>query len=185
MPFCPALGHVVRDMANLTAPESPAEVVATQLLAMDPSFSTLALERLRAARARLDMVEATLKIVASRRPVALPNGKVWGPVEGAEEQFDGLATFETLRASFGEDIADAAVAFTTSKTRIAAALKKVERGEGDSFAALERRALEVIRARQGGRRLKPTLKFLDHRPREIAADATTTTTTKQIEGSAS
>lgn len=101
--------------------------------------------RLRILLKRLD---SALFARANERPIPLGNGRMFGPHERkGRESLSGDITYEVLRTLHGQHVADAAVERHATKAKLKEALSFVAPKGG--LAALERKALEAIRARGG------------------------------------
>lgn len=117
----------------------------------DDAEAARALEFRQQLRMLLQRVDSALYARASERPIPLPDGKMFGPVEKpGNEKLDGDVVYEVVKAQHGQSVADAAVVRSATKKRLHDALSFVA-GKGQT-AALERKVLDVVREKGGAKR---------------------------------
>lgn len=96
-------------------------------------------------------VGESLYSFASRETVFLGDGRAFGKVvKQGNEKIDGDVAYRVVGETYGQEVADAAVVRSTTKTRLKEALSKVA-GKGQ-LAAVERSVLAAIRAAGGSER---------------------------------
>jgi hypothetical protein len=147
--YCPArFGCPARvAMAQRLAGE-PEKVVLDLKAMLTPESASLALARWQAATKALAEVGAALHAYASESPIALGDGRAWGPVTSEREVIDADKAWPVLVAKFGANAAREAMSLDTSK----AGIERMARALRDTLAnkttikALTTEALEALRA---------------------------------------
>ncbi|MFN7131598.1 MAG: DUF2800 domain-containing protein, partial [Myxococcales bacterium] len=147
---CPANRDLVVTLA--TAPESLAARAKAELT---PTTAANAFHMVRKARAVLKEIDAALYAYAEEvGGIDLGDGTVFGVRESKREEVDGRVAFEVLAQKYGAEVAKAACGMESSKAAVRRALQQVKRslsemGEDVTVAALEREAMQAIRANGG------------------------------------
>ncbi len=152
--WCPAFAACPRQSELMVLVKSDAieNRIENSIPFNDDESAADAYELAKRIRMLLKRIDASLYARAGERPFAIGNGKMFGPVEKlGNEKLSGDVVYEVVKSYHGQDIADAAVQRTTSKTKIREALGFV--GGKGQVAALERKLLEEVRARGGSERL--------------------------------
>jgi hypothetical protein len=103
--------------------------------------------KLQGARAVLDRIEGALKTLAQVDPIALPDGRILGPVEKRRESIENVATAAEIIASrFDEATAKAAVETSMTKAGLKRALQIYrERSPGLKVSIAERELMKTFR----------------------------------------
>jgi len=138
---CPAKVNLALSLASGEATKD------LPTLELTPPAVAVGWMKLQAIKKVLSEVERVYRGFASSVDVALPNGKVLGEVTRSREELDARVVRQTLRELHGEEVADAAVEYDTSKAAIERALKPIaKRGQ---LAGMIRTALDAIQADNG------------------------------------
>lgn len=118
-----------------------------------------------------ESLEAALRVyVAEHGPIALPDGRVYGPQDGEEQAFAVRPTYEAIVAELaplvGEEEAGrfADLAFSTGEKGVYNAIRPAHAAVG--FKKKMKAAFERITANPGVVTMKPTVKWSAHYPRE-------------------
>lgn len=117
---CPAQRALVR--TTLAEPGSLVRDIQALLTAEN---APRAYERLRLVDAAMKQVREALYAYASVTPIPLPDGTVFGRVESSVEELDGGVTRAVLRALHGDEVADRACTYETSKAAVERAMRVV------------------------------------------------------------
>ena len=155
---CPARVAMAQRLAG-----EPEKVVLDLKAMLTPESASLALARWQAATKALAEVGAALHAYASESPVALGDGRVWGPVTSEREVIDADKAWPVLVAKFGANAAREAMSLDTSK----AGIERMARALRDTLAnkatikALTTEALEALRA-AGAVATKKQTRFEEH-----------------------
>ena len=128
-------------------------------------------DNVREAYRRMRLIEEGLKRVKeaihgwtlTHSPIDLGEGLVYGPVETHREQVDGAVVRRILAEKYGQEIADAACEWSSSKVAIREALRRVVQLHGGKLAPLEREVLEAVRA-AGGIEDQTSVNVKEYRP---------------------
>ena len=162
---CPALPHCPSRTRLAAVLATGAEDAAPALTA---ETAPLVLERLEAIESVAKRVRESLELYARQQPVTLPSGEVFGPVALERETIDPARGALVLAQTFSERVALDAIESkqTMTKTRLKAALKHHAAESGEKIGALEKRALEAIRA-AGAITTTTTHPVRRHKPRAI------------------
>ncbi len=150
--FCPA------QLTEVRALVAPAEV-SDQLALTDEQASHLAGLLPRAESVTRNLRAALEAHVEARGPIAMANGKVWGPVVETRERLDVRKTYEALAAEIGEEGADRA--FKTGKGAVGDAIARAHAGAGikRQVAPTVGRVLGAVREAGGIERIE----HIEHR----------------------
>lgn len=153
---CPARVAMAKRLAG------EPETVALDLKAMlTPESAALALARWKAAKKALEEVGAALHAYAAESPIALGDGRVWGPVEYEREVIDADAAWPVLVARYGAEAARAAMALETSKAgveRLARVVREMPQSGKTTLKALTAEAMDALRA-AGAVQTKTTTRY--------------------------
>jgi hypothetical protein len=161
--YCPSMVSIVRAVS--LAPQPTADELLSMLT---PENAGKAYLRLKEIEAALAPVKSALHLFADEHDVDLGNGMVYGRVSTTREAVkDARSARKVLADLYGPEVAEAACDFETSKTAIRRAVTplaeaKKKAGEKTSAAALERAALDAIRA-AGAIEAKTTTTVREHR----------------------
>lgn len=123
---CPARVAMAKRLAG-----EPEAVVMDLKALLTPETAALAYSRWRAAKKAIDEVGGALHALAKETPIALGDGRVWGPVESEREEIDAEQAWLVLSEKYGGEVARAAMSLKTSKAgieRAAKALRESMRG---------------------------------------------------------
>jgi hypothetical protein len=117
------------------------------------------------ARMLLRRLDAALYARAQERPIPLPSGKIFGPVQKlGNEKLDGPTLHAVVAQRHGREIADASVILSATKVRLREALGFV----GKAVATEERAILDEVRRRGGAKReTKWTTEEHDPNPKSL------------------
>lgn len=151
---CPARVAMAKRLAG------EPEVVVMDLKAMlTPESAALALQRYRAAKKAIEEVGGALYAFAKENPIALGDGRVWGPVTKEREEIDAEKAWLVLEEKYGSAVARAAMTLETSKAGVDRAmhvLRESARGAAERpkgigpgkivLKQLNHEALEALRA---------------------------------------
>lgn len=155
---CPAQGAFVRQLVA-TPTETLAELEAGL---KDDETARLVFERVEAVEAVIKKAKAALYDRACSRPIPLGNGEAFGLTESSRESLKGNVAWDVIAKLHGPAVADAAVELDATKAGIKRALAAVATETGRKVTALEREALDAIRA-AGGAETKTTRAVKVHR----------------------
>ena len=97
---------------------APEEVVMDLKAQLTPETAALALARWQAATKALKEVGDALYAYASETPIALGDGRMWGPREVTREVIDADKAWPVLVAKYGVRVAEACVSMDTSKAGV-------------------------------------------------------------------
>lgn len=154
---CPAqLGMVQRMVLS----EADAVTEITNLLT--PQRAAEAWARVKGVKEAVKRMEAAIYAYATAETIPLEDGYVLGPTDSSREQVDGRVAREVLARRYGQDIADKAVEYETSKAAIRRALMTQVQFGGEKIGVLERETLDDIRD-NGGISMKTTRTIKEHR----------------------
>lgn len=173
---CPARVAMAKRLAG-----EPEAVVMDLKAMLTPENASMALARWKAARKAIEEVGGALYAYAKENPIAVGDGRVWGPVESSREVIDAEKAWEVLEAKYGPRIARAAMKWETSKAgvdRAMHALRESARGapqrpigipEGKiTIKGLNEDALKALRD-AGAVTTKTVTEYEEHAPRLRAA----------------
>ncbi|MCX6951320.1 MAG: PD-(D/E)XK nuclease family protein, partial [Verrucomicrobia bacterium] len=163
---CPAQGAFVRQLVA-TPTETLAELEAG---IQDDATARAVFERIEAVEAVIKKAKAALYDRACTRPIPLGNGEVCGITESSRESLKGNVAWDAIAKLHGPAVADAAVELDATKAGIKRALAAVATETGQKVGALEREALDAIRA-AGGAETKTTRTVKVHRAALPSGDA--------------
>ena len=163
---CPAQGAFVRQLVA-TPTETLADLEAG---IQDDATARAVFERLEAIEAVIKKAKAALYDRACSRPIPLGNGEVFGLAESSRESLKGNVAWDVIAKLHGPAVADAAVELDATKAGIKRALIPVATETGQKVTALEREALDAIRA-AGGAETKTTRTVKVHRAALPSGDA--------------
>jgi hypothetical protein len=141
---CPSVVSLVR--AAALEPVATAQGI---LEALTPETAAKAYARLAEVKAALAPVSQALAIYAESQPIALGNGRFYGPRSTTRESVSGAVAFDALAQLHGPAVARRAVDLDSSKAGIKRALADVAKERGVSLASLEREAVAAVRAAGG------------------------------------
>jgi RecB family exonuclease len=159
LPYCPAQTALVRTVAGeIDEWDRP----------VTPADAARAYERVKALKAALARVERNLYTYAAGTPIPLPNGLVLGQVETTREEVDGEIARRVLAELHGQDVADRACEWSTSKAAIERALRPVAASTEQKITHLKKSALAAIAA-AGGITRNTTTSVREHAPDNRAA----------------
>jgi CRISPR/Cas system-associated exonuclease Cas4 (RecB family) len=151
---CPAKVALIRQLAE------PADLRERFLAELTPETARLAYERLGRARALMGDLTAALYAYAAENPIALDDGRVFGPTETTREELDANVVFDVLEREHGTAVARAAVELSATKTGVERALRAVAKpGE---LAKLRRAVLAGVEA-AGGIKTTTKVSVKEHR----------------------
>jgi len=125
---------------------------------LTPESAALALARWQAATKALAEVGAALHAYASESPIALGDGRVWGPVTSEREVIDADRAWPVLAKLYGPELAREAMSLDTSKAGVERLAKAAKASRGGTIKALSSEALEALRA-AGAVTTKQTTRF--------------------------
>lgn len=130
------------------------------------------LQRIKVVVAR---ISAALYARAAERPIPLRNGHMFGKVAKlGNERLDGDVVYATVRELYGAEVADAAVEWHATKTRLESALKG-KRGA-------TKKVLDVVRA-AGGATRKEGFEIAEYEPGpKLVTDDVSSPTALSISG---
>ena len=156
---CPARVAMAQRLAG-----EPEKVVLDLKAMLTPESAALALARWQAATKALAEVGAALHAYASESPIALGDGRVWGPVTSEREVIDADKAWPVLVAKYGANTAREAMSLDTSKAgleRMARVVRETSSGKAPTLKALTTEALEALRA-AGAVTTKKQTRFEEH-----------------------
>lgn len=157
-PICPAQTSIVR--AAIGAPNLMAEKIAAGLT-QENAHQAYAM--MRVWEKALGMLKAQVAFHASRHPIALENGKVYGEKEETSKDIDPGVAWNVIKAKYGVDVAEKSVVLDVSKASIERGLRTVaKRGE---LAGMVREVEQAI-GEQGGIALRTKTKLGEYKPEE-------------------
>lgn len=161
--FCPAHRSLVSALAH--RPEDLEEETREWLLS--PETAPIVLERLAVARRALERIEWTVKDYASRNPVELPEGEVYGPHRVTKETLDGDVVRRVIESdpAYGGDAARRALKVTATKTAIEQLARDRAEETGGKIAPEKRRLLAAI-DEAGGIARRTMTKVERYRPKD-------------------
>lgn len=150
--YCPA--HVALVHQAAAAPGEMAPVVAK----LEPVAARTAYDRLKVLRGVVTDLEDALKGYAEQHPIALGDGRVYGPKPGTDSAIDPSVAREVLTRLHGADAADKACDFEATKASVKRALRPLwearkAKGEKVTLTDLEAEVFDAI-ASAGGFRVK-------------------------------
>jgi hypothetical protein len=153
---CPAVTGLIRAVAL-----EPVQTAEQVLELLTPETASRAYLRLQEIEAALKPVRAALHLYADEHPIALPDGRVYGPVTTTREEIDARVARKALAAMYGPEVAEAACDFSTSKAAIQRAIRAVvdakkKAGEKSTQKAVFEEALAAIRAAGGTTQTRKT-----------------------------
>lgn len=157
--YCPAQGGLLSRFASEMQAQTKEQIVS--LLTPETAFA--AKKRLEQVESVVDMVKDALRSYASRTPIPVGNGKLWGAVETTEDELDPMKTFEVVSRVCGTSTAEKAVPRYVSKKGLKEAAAPVAKTQGKSWAALEREIYGALN-QSGGIRQRPKTKFQEYDP---------------------
>lgn len=155
---CPARVAMAQRLAG-----EPEKVVMDLKAMLTPESASLALARWQAATKALAEVGAALHAYASESPIALGDGRVWGPVTSEREIIDADKAWPVLVAKYGANTAREAMSLDTSKAgleRMARSLRETSTKK-TTLKALTTEAFDALRA-AGAVSTKKQTKFEEH-----------------------
>jgi hypothetical protein len=150
---CPAFASCPAQTALLRRVVDGSEIEDVErMLPLSPEVARVAYERWQAMKHLMKRIEAALHAYAKEHPIPLGGHRVFGElITEGNEQLDGDVAYAVMRDMFGQDVADAAVKRTATKTGIREALRPTL-DEPRKLATTERRVHEAIRQRGGAHR---------------------------------
>lgn len=137
--YCPAQVSLARHLGG--QPETVKENLTALL---DPETAGEAWRRLKVAKAVLRTIEDALYEFARQTPIDLGSGMVLAETVTTREEVLG-ATARSVLSEYGEEVVNAAVEISTSKTAVRDAIRPVAKERGVPLAALEREVLGKLR----------------------------------------
>ncbi len=149
--YCPAAHVCPAKVALVRRLVSGAEAdELSMLIPLDDETARIAYERLGYARNLLKRIEAAVYARAAESPIPLGDGKFLGQHQKVgNEKLDGDVTYEVIRATYGQAIADQAVERRATKSGIKAALKTAGAAP---LSKAESAVLSAVRAAGGATR---------------------------------
>lgn len=138
-PVCPAQTQLALAMGGKL------QLIEETIETLTPADAGRTWERLEAYQAVLDRVRDSLKEYAKHTPLPLPDGRVVREVMWPWTKIDAGIAEDIIAAEYGEEIARAAVKFTTSQAQIEKALGKL----GQPLAPTKKHVLELIEQANG------------------------------------
>jgi hypothetical protein len=164
LPYCPAQTALVRTVVS----GDPEWVESGWDRPVTPQDAARAYEIVKAVKAALARIERNLYTYAAGTPIPLPNGLVLGQVESTREEVDGEVARRVLAELHGQDVADRACEWSTSKAAIERALRPVAASTEQKITHLKKSALAAIAA-AGGITRNTTTSVREHAPDNRAA----------------
>ena len=163
--FCPAQAHQLVALADGSA---EADIMA----GITPELAALALERVTQAKRALERVEWTLRDYASRNPIPLPDGRVYGPRRVSTDVLDAERTARVLEKldGYGPEAAQAAVESKVTKGSVIKIVDDHARDLGVTLKSERARVLDALRA-GGAITTKKTTRVEAHKPKPDAVTA--------------
>jgi hypothetical protein len=159
---CPAQLGMVRQMVL-----SPRDGLEELSRLFTPEKAAEAYQRIKGVKEAVKRAEAALYAYAATTSFPLGDGYALGMTESTRETVDGGVARDVLASRYGQDIADKAVTYETSKAAIKRALLAQSQFSGEKIGAMERETLDEIRA-AGGVVTKTTRAVKEHRPAGLA-----------------
>lgn len=153
---CPARVAMAQRLAG-----EPEAVVLDLKAMLTPESASLALARWKAARKALDEVGAALHAYAKESPIAVGDGRVWGPVETEREEIDADTAWPVLVARYGAEAARAAMTLDTSKAgveRMARVVRELPDSGKPTIKSVTTEALDALR-KAGAVKTKTTTRY--------------------------
>ena len=137
-----------------------------------PELAALALERVTQAKRAIERVEWTLRDYASRNPIPLPDGRVYGPRRVSIDVLDAERTARVLEKldGYGPEAARAAVESKVTKKAVIEIVDDHARDVGHSLKSERARVLDALRA-GGALTTKKTTRVEAHTPRPESVTA--------------
>lgn len=161
--YCSAIARCpAQTQLALAIGGNPEEAIGAKL-ELTPENAPQVYERLSAAKRLIAFVEERLQAYATANPIALPGGRVYGPVEIKRETLDGDAAFSVLESLHGAGVARAACELKATKEGIKRALRPIAEEQGKTFSSLESEAFDELR-RVGGVYASKTTQVREHKP---------------------
>lgn len=160
---CPAQGKLIARMAR-----SPEQIEADVLDMLTPENAARAYERLRAVDAVMKRVWKAVFAYVRERPIRLEDGSLFGEVEVEKEVLDAAVVRRVLTQMHGQDVADVACDFETSKAAVERALRPVYEarkaaGAPTTLKALKEAVYRAVEA-EGGVATVKRVEVKAHRP---------------------
>lgn len=155
--YCPAFVHCPAQTALVrTIAESPERFrddalrFRSELNALTPELAQKAYYTWRRAYDAINRIGEALRAYTTEHgPIELENGQVYGPVMTMRDHVDGAVTRSVLLEKYGQEIAERACTWDSSKSAIREAMRTVAAQNGGSIAGHEREALAAIEAAGG------------------------------------
>lgn len=146
--YCPAFTSLIRMFVK-----NDVAAVATMKELLTPELAAEARANAKLLHHALKNLDNALYSYARESGgIKLPNGRTWGPHVVPRDEIDGVAAYEVLKETYGQDTAIAASKFEVSKERIYESMRAVQQAEVDAGAKkrplteLEREALAKLRS---------------------------------------
>ena len=161
MARCPAMVALVKELAQSTE----ADVGSIELT---QETAPAIYGKLRAVRAVVERMEATMETWAASSPISLSNGKVYGRTRLPRDVFEPQVAVSILKVDFGADFVGRAVDITPRVTKegLRRAIRfEAQRNKGMRVEATLRALQERLRA-AGGLTTKFTYPVMVHRPKQ-------------------
>lgn len=117
---CPARVAMAQRLAG-----EPEKVVLDLKAMLTPESAAMALARWQAASKAMAEVAAALHAYASETPIALGDGRVWGPRSSSREVIDAEKAWPVLVEKYGAEVARKAMSLDTSKAGVDRAMKSL------------------------------------------------------------
>jgi hypothetical protein len=173
---CPAVGGAITRFRELSAGLSDgmgkpdkdhlADLKRQLTTALTPETARAARMLLVRHQAVLDLVDSALRDHAAQAPIPMDDeGRVWGPRTITLENLDPSVVFRVVREIAGEKLAERAVSWEASKTKIRDVARELAALQGGTIKGWEATILDTVRER-GGVVEEPQERFTEYTPKE-------------------
>lgn len=160
--YCPSYRVCPAKTALLRAVAVSAVDGAPESFSLTTENAAAVLERVKRIRVLVDRMEEQVDAFAKEHPIQLADGYVYGPVEEKRRSLDADITYAHLVTTYGQAVADAAVAERMKITQESAAKALVDAGKADSVKAAKD-GLLVELERAGGVKTAVITKMRRHK----------------------